>query len=211
MITIKKNNYYSEIIFTKSKNNDYNVNENTENENTENENIENKNTRNYLDESLLRSKRTILDYALNNNFNYFVTFTFDASKINRSNFNACKNKILKAFNNFKNRYDSELKYVLVPELHKNGIAIHFHGLIYTSNFTFLKKLYFSKDYFTNVYRHDFFFKRFGANCFIPIINSSERVAFYITKYTETLVNIAGMEKPIRLMSKYIFYLFLLNA
>ena len=182
MITIKKNNYYSEIIFTKSKNNDYNENENTENENIENENIENNTPRDYLNESLMRSKRLILDYALNNNFNYFVTFTFDSSKINRSNFNSCKNKILKALNNFKNRYDSEFKYILVPELHSNGIAIHFHGLIFTSNMDFLKRLYFSKDYFTNVYRHDFFFNRFGANCFIPIINSSERVAFYITKY-----------------------------
>ena len=182
MITIKKNNYYAEIIFTKSKNNDYNVNENIENENIENENIENNTSRDYLNESLMRSKRTILDYALNNNFNFFVTFTFDESKINRSNFNACKNKILKAFDNFKQRYDSEFKYILVPELHKNGIAIHFHGLIYTTNFDLLKKLYFSKVYFTNVYRHEFFFKRFGANCLIPIINSTERVAFYITKY-----------------------------
>ena len=177
MVTIKKNNYYAEIIFTKSKYNDYNENENNENENNENET-----SRDYLNESLLRSKRLILDYALNNNFNYFVTFTFDASKINRSNFNVCKNKILNAFDNFKHRYDSEFKYILVPELHKNGIAIHFHGLIYTTNFEFCKKLYFSKDYFTNVYRHEFFFKRFGANCFIPIVNSSERVAFYITKY-----------------------------
>lgn len=182
MITITKNNYYAEIIITKSKSDVFNENENIEDENIENENFENNTSRDYLSESLMRSKRTILDYALNNNFNYFVTFTFDASKINRSNFNACKNKILKAFNHFKDRYDPELKYILVPELHKNGIAIHFHGLIYTSNFKLLKKLYFSKDYFTNVYRHEFFFKRFGANCFIPITNSSERVAFYITKY-----------------------------
>ena len=129
MITIKKNNYFAEIIFTKSKNNDYNVNENIENENIENENIVNENIvndtpRDYLNESLLRSKRTILDYALNNNFNFFCTFTFDDTKINRSNFNACKNKILKAFDNFKNRYDNEFRYVLIPELHKNGIAIH---------------------------------------------------------------------------------------
>lgn len=182
MITIKKNNYYSEIIITKSKSNYYNENENIENENIENENIENNTSRDYLNESLLRSKRTILDYALNNNFNYFVTITFDETKINRSNFNACKTKILKAFDNFKQRYDPEFKYILVPELHKNGIAIHFHGLIFTTNTDFLKRLYFSKVYYTIVYRHDFFFKRFGANRLIPIINSSERVAFYITKY-----------------------------
>lgn len=179
MITIKKNNYYAEVIISKTK---YNDNENNDNENNENENNENKTPRDYLNESLMRSKRTILDYALNNNFNYFVTFTFDASKINRSNFNSCKNKIIKAFDNFKQRYDPVLKYILVPELHSNGIAIHFHGLIFTSNMDFLHKLYFSKDYYTNVYRHDFFFKRFGANCFIPILHSTERVAFYITKY-----------------------------
>lgn len=80
------------------------------------------------DQSLSRARRSIRDLILCNQFDYFCTFTFDDKRVDRYNFKACKSYISKWFNNFKNRYAPDFKYLVVPEFHKDG-AIHFHGLI----------------------------------------------------------------------------------
>ena len=80
-----------------------------------------------FDVSLSRSKRCITDIILCNKFDYFCTFTFDESKIDRFNYDVCQKKLRKFFNNFKNRYAPDFKYLIIPEFHKNG-AIHFHGV-----------------------------------------------------------------------------------
>ena len=36
-----------------------------------------------IEESLRRTRTTIFDYALSNNFSYFVTFTFNPKKLDR--------------------------------------------------------------------------------------------------------------------------------
>ncbi len=84
-----------------------------------------------MDESLSRSRRLIQEYVLCNSFSLFCTFTFSDAKVNdRTDYKAIKSKLCKAFNNFKNRHDPTFKYLVVPELHKDG-AVHFHGVITT--------------------------------------------------------------------------------
>lgn len=82
-----------------------------------------------IDQSLSRSRRLIRDYILCNDFALFCTFTFDESKVtDRKDYKTIKSKLCKAFNNYKNRYDKNFKYMIVPELHKDG-SVHFHGVI----------------------------------------------------------------------------------
>ena len=81
-----------------------------------------------LDESLSRSRRTIRDLILCNQFDYFCTFTFNPDLVDRFNFSACKNKITVLFKNYKTRYSDDFRYILVPEFHRDG-AIHFHGMV----------------------------------------------------------------------------------
>lgn len=84
-----------------------------------------------MDESLSRSRRLIQEYILCNRFDLFCTFTFDECKVNdRTDYKAIKSRLCKAFNNFRNRYDPDFRYLIVPELHKNG-AVHFHGVMTT--------------------------------------------------------------------------------
>ncbi len=78
--------------------------------------------------NLARTRRTIRDLALCNQFDYFCTFTFDGQKIDRYNFDVCRNRITKVFNNYKVRYSPDFRYLIVPEYHKDK-AIHFHGLV----------------------------------------------------------------------------------
>ena len=53
--------------------------------------------------SIQRTRTIIREYAHCNNFNYFVTFTFNDKKINRYDYNLIKQKLTKIFNNCKNK------------------------------------------------------------------------------------------------------------
>lgn len=83
--------------------------------------------RDYSFDNYLRSKNLIYDYARSNHWEWFLTFTFDGSKVDRFDYSLCSSKISKWLNNMKNRYCPDMVYLVVPEQHKNG-AWHFHGL-----------------------------------------------------------------------------------
>ena len=78
--------------------------------------------------SLHRTKTNIIDIAKSNNWEWFITITFDKQKVDRYNYEAVAKKFKKLLNNIKQRKSPDLKYLLVAELHKDG-AIHFHGLL----------------------------------------------------------------------------------
>lgn len=74
-----------------------------------------------------RAKTMVRDYALSNDdLVWFVTFTLDRAKIDRYDMGV----ITSALNAWlSNRVERKgLKYILVPERHKDG-AVHFHGLL----------------------------------------------------------------------------------
>jgi hypothetical protein len=78
--------------------------------------------------SLKRSKNRIYDISRANNWDWFITLTLNQDKVDRYDYDDCVNKVRKWFNNMKNRCETDLKYLLVPEQHKDG-AFHFHGLL----------------------------------------------------------------------------------
>lgn len=76
-----------------------------------------------------RAKNKIYDYARSNQWEWFLTFTFSPEKVNRSDYDECKKKLTKWLNNMSNKFcDGQLKYLVVPELHKDMTNWHFHGL-----------------------------------------------------------------------------------
>lgn len=76
-----------------------------------------------------RTLEKIYDYARANTWDYFITLTFDPKKVDRSDYNDCTKKLSQWIKNIKKRYCKDLKYIVVPELHKDGKSFHFHGLI----------------------------------------------------------------------------------
>lgn len=80
-----------------------------------------------ITESLRRTRTTIFDYALSNDFEYFVTFTFNPKKIDRYSIDETFNT-MKYWLNRQKKHSPNFAYVIVPEFHKDG-AIHFHALI----------------------------------------------------------------------------------
>lgn len=80
-----------------------------------------------LSQSLARSRSVVRDLILANDFEHFVTVTFDSDKINRWNLSVC----MQSFRQFLWQYKREhagFKYVFVPELDGGG-GVHFHGVV----------------------------------------------------------------------------------
>ena len=78
-------------------------------------------------ESVRRAKNTVEDIARGNLWDFFVTLTFDGKEVDRYDYYACTRAIKLWCDCLRHRYPG-VRYVLVPELHKDG-AYHFHGLI----------------------------------------------------------------------------------
>lgn len=75
-----------------------------------------------------RAKNKIYDIARCNDWEWFVTFTFSSNYVDRYDYAKCKAKISKWLNNVRSKgICSDMKYLIVPEQHKDG-AWHFHGL-----------------------------------------------------------------------------------
>lgn len=75
-----------------------------------------------------RAKNMIYDYARSNDFEWFVTMTFDPKKVDSFNYLECSRKLSKWLNNIRTRNAPDIRYLFVPELHKSG-RYHFHGLM----------------------------------------------------------------------------------
>lgn len=74
-----------------------------------------------------RTKQSIYEIARDNKWDYFITMTFAKEKVDRYDYKEVSKKLSIWLNNARKKY-KDLKYVIVPELHKDG-AYHFHGLV----------------------------------------------------------------------------------
>ncbi len=74
-----------------------------------------------------RSRNALYDICRCNDFQYFVTWTFDQEKIDRLDDNKVKRKFTQ-FQNYLRKKFPQMYYVAVPEYHKDG-GLHFHLLI----------------------------------------------------------------------------------
>lgn len=83
-----------------------------------------------LSVSLNRSKNNLYRIARSNDWDLFITITFDRKKVDASDYNQVSKKITTFLNNLRKRGSSNLKYLIVPELHSDGKNYHFHGLLY---------------------------------------------------------------------------------
>ena len=76
--------------------------------------------------SMRRARAKLRRLALSNEFTHFVTLTLDKEKVDRYDPKAIMKKMNICLDNLVRRHG--LKYILVPEQHKDG-AYHFHGFI----------------------------------------------------------------------------------
>lgn len=132
------------------------------------------------------SKNRLTELILANpDFNYFFTGTLDPKKWNREDFVT----FYRSFKRFL--HHKKIKYILVPEYHKDGKSIHLHGVFNQSIEPFLADFDLSQklpNFITqgikdgrSIFNFPDYAKRFGYVS-IEHIRNLEAVARYITKY-----------------------------
>lgn len=80
-----------------------------------------------LHDTYKRTKTKIYDLARSNKWELFVTLTFNPEIVDSYDYELCVKKMSQWLNNLKKRKCKDLKYIIVPELHKSG-RYHFHAL-----------------------------------------------------------------------------------
>lgn len=78
------------------------------------------------EDNLKRAKDKIQDIVLCNNFDYFVTLTFNPKKVDSYNVEEVKQAVKNWLNNGVKRRN--FSYIAIPEYHKSG-RIHIHALM----------------------------------------------------------------------------------
>lgn len=79
------------------------------------------------EENMMRSKRRLRDYVLLNDYDFFLTLTFDDLKVDGSDVGACAEKAQNWFTNLVQK--KNLRYVAVPEYHPSSGRLHIHALV----------------------------------------------------------------------------------
>lgn len=120
-----------------------------------------------------RSKQTIIEYARANDWEWFITLTFNPDKVNSFDYEECYKRVHKFFNNLKSRKAPDIKYLCVPEQHDSG-RWHFHGLV--SN---IGDMEISESHIKGIYNISGFSYGFTT---ATKVKDTKRVSTYICKY-----------------------------
>ena len=150
-----------------------------------------------LDESLIRARGKIFEYAMVNGFDHFITLTLNKEKIDRHDLDEYSRKLGQFIRNYRRDYGVSIEYLLIPERHKNG-AWHIHGLIkgipfehleqYTLQDTIPEKMRSMIRDGRKLFKWPAYQDRFGY-CSLEAVKDKKSVAKYITKYITKSIEI----------------------
>ena len=139
-----------------------------------------------------RSKNKIYSLARSNKWEWFVTFTFDGKLVNRTNYDDVSKKLKNWIDYMRKVSAPKLKYILVPELHKDGVSYHFHGLFSNIGEIYLIKSGHKDNKGNEIYNVLDYYLGFST---ATKVKSSEKVSAYITKYiTKELTSVTVGKK-----------------
>jgi hypothetical protein len=138
-----------------------------------------------IERSLRRTKEVIRDIILCNTFEYFCTFTF---KDHRDDVDICKAR-MQYWLHSQQKLHGSFQYLIVPEFHKDGKALHFHALFqgYKGRMRLAVNPHTDKAIITSKNKLVFRFPGWavGFSDAIEITQEAEdraKVASYVTKY-----------------------------
>lgn len=141
-------------------------------------------------ENLYNSKQRLIDLVYCNSlvspWEYFVTLTFNPEKVDSFDYQKVVDAMHKWLDNMKHQ-NKDLKFILVPELHKSG-RIHIHGLFKNCPNLDLVDSGYTKNgcIIYNINNYDYGFTT------VSEIKNQEAVSVYMAKYmTKDLINISG--------------------
>lgn len=146
---------------------------------------------NKVNESILRSKSKIFELAFCNPWDWFFTGTINPNKQDRTDLELFHKQLTQWLRNYNRLNNLNIKFLFIPEKHKDGKSWHIHGFIYGLPVEHLKQFQvgdvMGKGLADKVQKGDIvynwlaYFNRFGF-CDLEPIRNQEAVSKYVTKY-----------------------------
>ncbi len=162
-----------------------------------------------LSENISRAKRNIFELAYCNPWDYFFTGTIDPKKYDRENLSLFYKDFTQYIRDLRKKFKTDIKYLLIPELHKDGKSWHIHGLLFGLPSSLLVQFRIGdnmgKSLAEKVKNGDIVFnwlgytKKFGF-CDLEPIKNHEAVAKYITKYITK-----DLAKSVTKLNSHLYY------
>lgn len=82
-----------------------------------------------FEQSYCRSRSMVLQLALCNHWDYFVTITVDPVRFDRMDLDSLYKYLSQWIRDYRKKHGCRFSYLLVPELHADRRAWHFHGFV----------------------------------------------------------------------------------
>lgn len=144
-----------------------------------------------LADNISRAKSRIFELAFCNPWDYFFTGTLNPNLQDRTDLELFHKQFTQWIRNYNRRYGTNIKFLLIPELHEDGKSWHIHGFLYGLSAEHLKQFKVGDKMGKSlaekvkngdeVYNWTAYSKRFGF-CDLEPIRNHEAVSKYITKY-----------------------------
>lgn len=144
-----------------------------------------------LEESICRTRSKIFELAFCNPWSWFFTGTLDPKKYDRTDLKKFHSDLTNWLRQYNRYHGTQIKFLLIPELHSDGKSWHMHGFFYDLPQEHLtrfqigdrmgKALAEKVKIGDEVYNWCAYQKKFGF-CDLEPIRNAEAVSKYITKY-----------------------------
>jgi len=155
-----------------------------------------------LANNISRAKSRIFEIAMCNDWDYFITCTLDQQKYERTDLGTFRKDLAQFIRDQRKKYQCDIRYLLIPELHSDGKSWHMHGLLggvkdeMLAEFDGTAPLKLRDLGYKNYPDYQ---KKFGFVS-LGIINNKDAIAKYITKYINK-----NMEKSVTESGKHLYY------
>lgn len=162
-----------------------------------------------LSKNVYRARSVIYELAYCNRWDWFFTGTIDGGKHDRTDLDEYRKKFTHMIRNYNSRKGTNIKYLIVPELHGDMKSWHVHGFLSGLPVEHLHKFQLGDQMSSyiaskvrkgqDVYSWERYQKSFGW-CDLEPIASHEGACKYVTKYISK-----SLEKSVSDLGKHMFY------
>ncbi len=162
-----------------------------------------------LTKNVYRARSTIYELAYCNPWDWFFTGTIDGGKHDRTNLDEYRKKFTQMIRDHNKRKGTNMKYLLVPELHSDMQSWHVHGFLSGLPVEYLHKFQLGDQMSAyiaskvrkgqDVYTWKAYERSFGW-CDLEPIASHDGACKYVTKYISK-----ALDKSVSDFCKHMFY------
>lgn len=162
-----------------------------------------------LTNNISRARSTVFELATCNPWKFWCTFTLDKEKYDRTNISKFRKDFSQYIRDLSKKHKTKINYLLVPELHKDGVSWHMHGFMDNLPESELRKFTLTEK-LPNILRKKIkngdsvwdwtgYRKRFGFND-LELVRNQEACSKYITKYLSK-----NMSSDVKDLGAHLYY------